>query len=77
MEVPDGVVRVSLRLLVRLVTVEALDALVRLVVKLAVDRLPLTVDQLEGVGAVSREASSPDSHLSSISLSISYPFMNL
>ena len=59
-EVPDGVVRVSLRLLVRLVTVEALDALVRLVVKLAVDRLPLTVHQLEGVGAVPGAESSPD-----------------
>ena len=48
-EVPDGVVRVGLGFLVRLVTVEALDALVRLVVELAVDSLPLTVHQLEGV----------------------------
>ena len=53
-KVPDSVVRVSLGLLVSLVTVEALDALVRLVVELAVDCLPLTVHQLEGVGAVSR-----------------------
>ena len=53
-EVPDGVVGVRLGLFVGLVPVEALDALVRLVVELAVDRLSIRVDHLEGVRAVSR-----------------------
>ena len=52
-EVPDGVVWVGLGLLVCLVPVEALDALVRLVVELAVHRLVVLVHHLERVRAIS------------------------
>ena len=49
---PDGIVRVLLGHLVGLVPVETLDALVGLVVELAVDRLVVAVHHLESVRAV-------------------------
>jgi hypothetical protein len=58
--VPDGKVGIALCHLVSLVTVKALDALVGLVVELDVVGLALSVDHLEGVGAVAVHVAETD-----------------